>query len=275
MKLRRFLCTILLLTFHFAGSARAADALQVRVTCIAEYALVEYPALNIRYLSWESERLQGGENPAPVSLDTNRGVLLPSGTEAQVTIATIHSVTTWWRDLVGAGRYAVPHALAAKTIRQSGDEPVWFKLPEACRHVQPEGLLRVRTLEPERFQEWLTQKRGGEFTVSDQTVSALSEQGQRIYQRRCAACHGHEGEGADLFPRLRKNAVTMGPIAPYLQRILFGRPGSPMKAFEGVLNATELAALMTYQRNAWGHDSGDVIQPAVVEAVLRGLVKPQ
>jgi len=39
-----------------------------------------------------------------------------------------------------------------------------------------------------------------------------------------------------------------------------------MQAFGGSLNDLDLAALLTYERNAWGNDTGDVVQPRDVAA---------
>jgi cytochrome c oxidase subunit II len=39
-----------------------------------------------------------------------------------------------------------------------------------------------------------------------------------------------------------------------------------MFAFGGQLSDAEIAAVVTYERNAWGNNSGDVIQPAQVKA---------
>ncbi|GAB4351879.1 MAG: hypothetical protein Kow006_16160 [Gammaproteobacteria bacterium] len=236
---------------------------------MADYALVQYPELGIRYLSRGRTGLQQRSMDA-LHGEARLGVRIPEDRETRITIETIHPVRAWWRDLIGAGRYAIPHALASRNIRYRGGESAWFKLPEGCEHVEPDGLLLVGAYEVPRFREWRERQLEASRFSADLGFSELVEQGQRVYRRRCAACHGAEGEGGDLYPSLRGNALTLGPLAPYLRRVLHGVPGSPMKAFKGVLNATELAALMTHQRNAWGHDSGDVIQPAIVEALLVG-----
>ena len=39
-----------------------------------------------------------------------------------------------------------------------------------------------------------------------------------------------------------------------------------MQAFGSQLSDADLAAVITYERNAWGFDTGDVVQPAAVKA---------
>lgn len=39
-----------------------------------------------------------------------------------------------------------------------------------------------------------------------------------------------------------------------------------MAAFGSQLSKTDIAAVITYERNAWGNDTGDVVQPADIAA---------
>jgi cytochrome c oxidase subunit 2 len=39
-----------------------------------------------------------------------------------------------------------------------------------------------------------------------------------------------------------------------------------MPPWKGLLNDLEIAAIVTYERNAWGNDTGDIVQPRDVKA---------
>jgi cytochrome c oxidase subunit 2 len=39
------------------------------------------------------------------------------------------------------------------------------------------------------------------------------------------------------------------------------------------LSDLELASIVTYERNAWGNDTGDVVQPKDIEAARSRLIK--
>lgn len=45
-----------------------------------------------------------------------------------------------------------------------------------------------------------------------------------------------------------------------------GVAGTAMQAFGAQLNDTDLAAIITYERNAWGNDTGDTVQPSDIKA---------
>ena len=47
---------------------------------------------------------------------------------------------------------------------------------------------------------------------------------------------------------------------------MFGKAGTAMQAFAGQLSDEEIAAVVTYQRNSFGNDTGDIVTPADVAA---------
>jgi cytochrome c oxidase subunit 2 len=84
------------------------------------------------------------------------------------------------------------------------------------------------------------------------------DRGAKVYASNCAACHQANGKGAGAFPALDGSKLVMGPkVANY--NILINGKGA-MPKWGGVISDGELAAVMTYTRNAWGNKTGDVIQ---------------
>ncbi|SIL01516.1 Cytochrome c, mono-and diheme variants [Mycobacteroides abscessus subsp. abscessus] len=70
------------------------------------------------------------------------------------------------------------------------------------------------------------------------------------------------------FPALDADATVLGPKAKQIETLLKGRPGTAMASFAH-LSDTELAAVITYTRNAWsnaGKGTDPVVQPADVKA---------
>jgi cytochrome c oxidase subunit 2 len=68
------------------------------------------------------------------------------------------------------------------------------------------------------------------------------------------------------FPALAGSAVATGDVAQHIDIGLNGRPGTAMAGFGAMLNDEQLAAIITYQRNAWGNDTGDLVNPADIAA---------
>jgi mono/diheme cytochrome c family protein len=100
-----------------------------------------------------------------------------------------------------------------------------------------------------------------------QPVSAQDpamQQGEAIFNERCAACHTMAGEGiVGLFPRLNGAPLVQQSQATSLIRVVLegsrgvatdGAPTGPaMPSFAWQLSDADVAAVVTYIRNAWGN----------------------
>jgi cytochrome c oxidase subunit 2 len=60
--------------------------------------------------------------------------------------------------------------------------------------------------------------------------------------------------------------MVQGPPEPHLDIVLNGKPGTAMAAFGPQLSDFDLAAVLSYERNAWHNQSGQPVQPALVAA---------
>ena len=145
------------------------------------------------------------------------------------------------------------------------------RCPGLCGDPDAAVDLELTVLAERDYRQWREQHEPGlPEGLRRRPFGELMSLGETVYRRRCAACHGAGGQGVTgVYPGLRHSAMVRGPIEPHLLFQYYGRPGSPMKAFGDALSALELAAVTTFQRNALGHDSGDVVQPWMVELIRR------
>ncbi len=105
--------------------------------------------------------------------------------------------------------------------------------------------------------------------------------GKAIYLDNCSACHVSSGAGvARMFPALRGNAVVQAPDGSTLVRVISQgvraastatAPTAPaMPPFDWKLNDEQIAAVLTYIRNAWGN-AAPAVSPSVVSSLKRNL----
>ena len=97
--------------------------------------------------------------------------------------------------------------------------------------------------------------------------SVVFEQGQQLYQDHCALCHQDAGTGhPPAFPALSGNDLLGNPgrIVRTVRQGTGTMPPFPE------LTAAEIAALVSYVRNAWANDFGGMTT-ADATAVLEGL----
>jgi cytochrome c oxidase subunit 2 len=98
-------------------------------------------------------------------------------------------------------------------------------------------------------------------------VADLQARGEKVYAANCVACHQATGKGVPgAFPALEGSKLVLGPQDGQIELLLKGKAGTAMASFKQ-LSDTELAAVMTYTRNAWSNKAEDnIIQPKEVLA---------
>jgi cytochrome c oxidase subunit 2 len=103
------------------------------------------------------------------------------------------------------------------------------------------------------------------------TRQELMDLGADVYATQCATCHQAEGQGlAPGFPALAGSEVATGPLQDHIDVVLHGRDGTAMQAWGTMLSASDIAAALTYTRNAFGNETGDVVQPQTIARIKNG-----
>lgn len=134
--------------------------------------------------------------------------------------------------------------------------------------------------EPAEYAAWIDEqeKLQLEAKAEEQRLLAMSMsmeelmvEGERVYNAVCAACHMPNGEGLPgVFPALKGSPMALNDIPGHIDIILNGRTGTSMQAFGRQLTLSEIAAVVTYERNAWGNNTGDIVQAKDVNAIATG-----
>jgi cytochrome c oxidase subunit 2 len=131
-------------------------------------------------------------------------------------------------------------------------------------------------MEEADYEQWLMDKKAEIAKAKQEAAASLTatlskqeliELGTQVYVDRCAVCHQANGAGIPgAFPAITGSKIATGDIATHIDTIVNGRPGTAMQAFANQLTDKEIAAVVTYQRNGLGNDTGDVIQASDVNA---------
>lgn len=134
----------------------------------------------------------------------------------------------------------------------------------------------VIALSEQGYKDWVAQQKGqstsGEAdTNREWTMKELMTKGESVYNSICVACHQPGGVGmAPTFPALKGSKIATGPIVDHINIVENGKNGTAMQAFKNQLTDVELAAVVTYERNAFGNSTGTMIQPIQMKALRDG-----
>ena len=122
------------------------------------------------------------------------------------------------------------------------------------------------------YDAWVQkQKSAASASASEDTMTFSKDEllvrGKAVYEKSCAACHGVDGKAAaPIFPSMAGSAIANGPVAAHIDIVTHGsKKNTMMAAYISQLSKADIAAVVTYERNAFGNTAGDVVQPADIK----------
>jgi cytochrome c oxidase subunit II len=97
-------------------------------------------------------------------------------------------------------------------------------------------------------------------------MQTAMDKGKQVYAQNCSACHMPDGKGNPEMGAkpIAGSPVANGPMLAHIQFVLKGK--GVMPAWGNMLNDTDLAAVITFERNSFGNHKGDVVKPTDVAA---------
>jgi len=209
-------------------------------------------------------------------LDVDHRLVLPVGTKIKFLITADDVIHSWWVPALGWKRDAVPGFIneAWAEIQQPGIYR--GQCAELCGKDHGFMPIVVEALPRDEYQQWVTrQKRTAAQIESENqrlwTRQELMTHGELVYSVQCATCHQVDGSGlAPAFPALAGSAIATGPLEEHIKIVLNGRDGTAMQAWGTMLSESDIAAALTYTRNAFGNETGDVVQPQTIARIKNG-----
>lgn len=89
--------------------------------------------------------------------------------------------------------------------------------------------------------------------------SARYAAGRALFEQTCGVCHGQDGTGLDgVAPTLVGSPWVTGPENRLIRIVLDGKEGERLMPAVQDLTDQEIADVLTFIRNAWGHQSSTV-----------------
>ena len=234
--------------------------------------------------SGDSPPTEKGEN---YLLEVDNEMIVPVGKKIRLLFTAADVIHAWWVPALGIKQDAVPGRVLDGWFRADRAGTYRGQCAELCGKNHAFMPIVVRAIPELEYVAWVEEMGGGEkeaeeiliagaTPVAEESASAepiewtkesLIAHGEKVYGQHCLACHQANGEGlAPVFPALKGSAIAVGDIAAHLDIVLNGKAGTAMASFN-YLSDADLAAVVTYERNAWGNDAGDFIHPDEVKSV--------
>lgn len=198
-------------------------------------------------------------------LEVDEPLVIPVDTKVRFLVTANDVIHSWWVPALAVKRDAIPGFINETWTRVTTEGVYRGQCAELCGKDHGFMPIVVNVVSKEEYAQWLTEKQAEAQEIKAlmaQTfnMDELMERGKAVYDRNCMACHGGAGEGG-VGNAIAGSSVATGDVSVHLEIGINGVPGTSMQAFGGQLNDVDMAAVITYQRNAFGNNMGDMIQP--------------
>lgn len=270
--------TTVLIDMHDSSEAD----LQIKVTGYQWKWRYEYIGEDVDFFSTldaaSNEARQVGSDIDPATVDNyllnvDHPLVIPVGKKVGFLLTASDVIHSWWVPDFGWKKDAIPGFINEAWVKV--DEPGVYRgqCAELCGRDHGFMPIVVEVKSEADYATWLAEQKVGSAAEKTAVIEEidpleLKNIGKKVYTANCVACHLQKGEGvAGVFPAITGSAIATGDINQHIDLVMNGKPGTAMAAFKDQLNDTELAAVITYQRNSLGNKVGDAMQPIDIAAL--------
>lgn len=221
----------------------------------------------------DARQRNSGIDPKSVDhylLDVDNPIVLPVKKKIRILTTGNDVIHSWWVPALGWKRDAIPGYINDNWTYI--EEPGTYRgqCAELCGKDHGFMPIVLKAVPEEEYRAWVEQMKLAQAEAAagaekEWSKDELMAKGKDVYAAQCAACHMPTGQGLPgTFPALDGSPIVNGPVADHIDRVLHGK--NLMPAFGEQLNDTDIAAAITYERNSWSNQTGDVVQPSAVKA---------
>jgi len=221
-------------------------------------------------------------------LEVDRPMVVPVGKKVRLLVTSNDVIHGWYVPQLGINQYGIPGFVKDAWFSATKVGTFRGQCSQICGKEHGYMPIVVQVKSAEDYAKWLAEEKAkmpapepvqvaaapaaaapaAEDPDKKWTADELKAKGEQVYAANCAACHQATGKGLPpAFPALDGSKVATGPKADHLAIVLHGKAGTAMAPFAR-LSDSELAAVITYERTAWGNKA-DAVMPAEVKAARK------
>jgi len=227
-------------------------------------------------LSTPAEQIRGtAAKGGNYLLETDRHLVVPVGKKIRMLTTATDVIHSWWVPALAVKQDAIPGYVRDTWFKAEKEGIYRGQCAELCGKDHAFMPIVVEVVSAEKYTQWVESQKQQMAAAADESgksysMADLMSRGEKVYAANCVACHQANGKGMPpAFPALEGSKIAKGPKAEHIAIVLNGKANTAMAAYGGQLGDGDIAAVVTYERNAWGNKTGDVVQPAEIKAARK------
>ncbi|SMC29176.1 cytochrome c oxidase subunit 2 [Andreprevotia lacus DSM 23236] len=204
-------------------------------------------------------------------LEVDEPLVVPVDTKVRILTTSNDVIHSWAMPAFGVKQDAIPGFIRDTWFKAERTGIFRGQCSELCGRDHGFMPIVVKVVSKDDYKTWLGKKQAEAKAAADDpnktwTRDELIARGQKVYEANCVACHKADGKGGGPFPALAGSKIATGPKEGHVHIVLTGKNAMPSWAG---LTDTEIAAVITYERNSFGNKTGDFVLPKDVKAARK------
>ena len=207
-------------------------------------------------------------------LKVDNPLVVPVGQKIRVITTANDVIHAFAVPAFGIKQDAIPGFVRDTWFRAEKTGDFYGQCQELCGKEHAYMPIHVKVLSAENYAAWVVGEKKKQAAKADDpskvwALDDLSKRGEKVYAANCAACHQANGKGAGAIKPLDGSAVVLdADKSKQIAVLLNGQNNLTMPSWKQ-LSDTEIAAVISYTKNNWSNKTGQIVQPAEVQAARK------
>lgn len=217
---------------------------------------------------------KAGEAPDNYLLKVDNPLVVPVNKKIRIITTASDVIHAFAVPAFGIKQDAIPGFVRDTWFRAEKPGDYYGQCQELCGKEHAYMPIHVKVVSAADYSAWVAVKAKEAAAKADDptkvwTLVDLKARGEKVYAANCAACHQPNGKGAGPIKPLDGSAIVLdADHKKQIATVLNGAAGGAMPSWKA-LSDTDLAAVISYTKNNWSNQTGQIVQPAEVQAARK------
>ena len=215
-----------------------------------------------------------GESVDNYLLKVDNPLVVPVDKKVRIITTANDVIHAFMVPAFGIKQDAIPGFVRDTWFRAEKVGDYYGQCAELCGKEHAYMPIHVKVLSAEDYSNWVDVEFKKAAAKADDPTKVWSltdiiARGEKVYASNCVACHQSNGQVAGAIKALDGSAVVLSADkSKQILVLLNGQNNQAMPSWKS-LSDTDIAAVISYTKNAWSNKTGQVVQPADVLALRK------
>jgi cytochrome c oxidase subunit 2 len=207
-------------------------------------------------------------------LKVDHPLVVPVNQKIRIVLTSNDVIHAWFVPSFGVQQAAIPGFVRDTWFRAEKIGDYHGQCAQLCGKEHAYMPIHVKVVSAQDYSLWVNAEKKKLAAKEDDptkvwTATDISKRGEKVYATICAACHQPNGKGLGPIKPLDGSAVVLDADKDkQIAVLLKGQNEGAMPSWKQ-LSDTDIAAVITYTKNSWSNQTGQLVQPADITAARK------